>query len=419
MLNYYRDLILNVLLIFLPIALYGHVFKANRAYVYNRVITCLLFGITIIATMSFPVKIYQSTFDFRGVSIAIGSLYGGAYVSLFLYAVVIVYRFLMGNPNQMAYILALVPTFFVSLLFIRNFQTFSLIQKIISSVIVYFMVRVFTLAVYYYLTNNVNALVDYTAPLIYMTILFQCFISGCYVYILEVFHKNSRLRDEIMKSEKIKIVSEIAASVAHEVRNPLTSVRGFIQLMGKDELSKENRQYYQKICLEELDRAQQIISDYLTFAKPEPEKIEVIDIKSEIDYITNVLISYANYQNVQILKQLPEEQLLVVGDKYKLRQALMNIGKNGIEAMPEGGLLTFIVHKMNQFAMISIVDTGIGMTKDQINRLGTPYYSTKEKGTGLGTMVSFSIIREMQGKVEVKSEQGKGTTHIISLDLVI
>lgn len=83
--------------------------------------------------------------------------------------------------------------------------------------------------------------------------------------------------------------------------------------------------------------------------------------------------------------------------------------------MPEGGNLTFTAHSINGHVVISVGDTGIGMTKEQMNRLGTPYYSTKDKGTGLGTMVSFSIIRKMQGKIEVKSELAKGTTYMITI----
>ncbi|MBD0384244.1 ATP-binding protein [Paenibacillus sedimenti] len=416
MINDYRDLLLNLFLVFLPITLYANVIKADRTQLYNRAFTFVLFCAALILTMSFPVVINQSTFDFRAVPLAIGSLYGGVYVSILLYACLMVYRFILGSLNSVEYFFSIVPTFIAILWFIRKFPAFTLYQKIFSSVLVYFIIRVGSFITYSYLTNNLGSMARNTLIEI---ILFQCFVSGIFVYILEVFKKNSRLREEIMKSEKIKIVSEIAASVAHEVRNPLTSVRGFIQLMGKDDLSKENRRYYQKICLDELDRAQQIISDYLTFAKPDPEKIEEIHVAQEIDYVTNVLISYANYQNVQIIKQMPEEQLYILGDKFKLRQALINIGKNSIEAMPDGGHLTFTLRKINKYVLISIADTGVGMTAEQINRLGTPYYSTKDKGTGLGTMVSFSIIRKMHGKIEVTSEKGKGTTHEISLEMMV
>jgi two-component system sporulation sensor kinase B len=218
------------------------------------------------------------------------------------------------------------------------------------------------------------------------------------------------MQEEVINSEKMKIVSDIAASVAHEIRNPLTAVRGFIQLLGSEALDKDKKNYYQQICLEELDRAQLIITDYLSLAKPDPEMIESINVNDEINYLSNVLLTYANYNNIQINVVLSEDSpLLVVGDRYKFRQALINIGKNAIEAMNNGGILEIKTNKINDNIVLAISDTGVGMTSEQIKRLGIPYYSTKEKGTGLGTMVSFGIIKKMNGKIDISSELGKGT----------
>jgi two-component system sporulation sensor kinase B len=415
MINIYRDLLLNLFIVYLPVMIYPSIIKTGRDNGYTRTIMAIIFSLALVTTMSFPVMINGIAIDLRTTALSIGALYGGVYVSLFLYAVVIIYRFLLGSPNQIAYIISFLPTFLVIICFVLKFRGLSLIQKVVTSIIVFLSIRFLTLAAYLYLIGKPSALWNYSTNLV---IVVQCAMTAVFVYVLETFKRNAQYREEMIRSEKMKIVSDMAASVAHEVRNPLTSVRGFIQLMGKDDLAASNRQYYQKICLEELDRAEQIISDYLTFAKPEPEKIEVIEIKSEIDYVANVLTSYANYQNVQIFKQMQQDELLIVGDKNKLRQALINIGKNSIEAMPDGGILTFTAHPLNGHVVISIGDTGIGMSKEQMNRLGTPYYSTKDKGTGLGTMVSFSIIRKMQGKIEVTSEVAKGTTYMITLALL-
>jgi two-component system sporulation sensor kinase B len=138
-------------------------------------------------------------------------------------------------------------------------------------------------------------------------------------------------------------------------------------------------------------------------------------VNDEITYLTNILSTYSNYNNIQIDVELFEDHpLLVVGDRYKFRQALINIGKNAIEAMNNGGILEIRTSKINDMITITISDNGIGMTSEQIKRLGIPYYSTKDKGTGLGTMVSFGIIKKMNGKIHVKSELGKGTTYEIS-----
>jgi two-component system sporulation sensor kinase B len=173
--------------------------------------------------------------------------------------------------------------------------------------------------------------------------------------------------------------------------------------------------------LEELDRAQHIITDYLTLAKPDPEVIEQINVHEEIRYVANVLKSYANFSNTEIITIMDEWNgpLLIQGDRSKFRQALINIGKNAIESMPYGGLMEFKAVREDAYAAILVKDTGSGMTEAQMKRLGTPYYSTKEKGTGLGTMVSFHIIKNMNGKIKIQSELGKGTCFILTFPLIM
>ncbi|MDQ8737987.1 HAMP domain-containing sensor histidine kinase [Paenibacillus sp. LHD-38] len=119
-------------------------------------------------------------------------------------------------------------------------------------------------------------------------------------------------------------------------------------------------------------------------------------------------------QNVQIVEERCGDDLQVTGDRAKFRQALINLCKNSIEAIPNGGMLTIETKLHAGGQVICIRDTGIGMTKEQLSRLGTLFFFTKEKGTGLGTMVFFSILRTMRGDVETKSEPGKGTAFTIS-----
>jgi two-component system sporulation sensor kinase B len=248
------------------------------------------------------------------------------------------------------------------------------------------------------------------------TYMIQGIFIGVCVYFMEILIKYFYMQDEIHKSERIKMVSEMAASVAHEIRNPLTTVRGFIQLLASENVKSTEKEFYQKISLEELSRADQIISNYLSLAKAGNESIQLLNVAEEINYLENVLSTYANYNNIQIRTNHsdPNGLYYITGDKNKFRQALINIGKNAIEAMQNGGSLEIRMYELGERIFISIKDNGIGMTPEQINRLGTPYYSTKEKGTGLGTMVTFSIIKKMNGKIEIKSEKGKGTEYIIS-----
>lgn len=242
-----------------------------------------------------------------------------------------------------------------------------------------------------------------------MTMVFQ-------VYLTEYLNENAILRTEMQKSEKLNIVSELAASVAHEVRNPLTVVRGFIQLLESTEDVKNKD--YMRLVLAELDRAEQIISDYLNLARPQIEKKEHICLSAQLIEMTTLMSSFAAMQGVYLQVEI-SESLYTIGDKTKLKQAIMNVVKNGIEAIQGNkGYLKVTAMQKDETIVIRVKDSGVGMTKEQLARLGQPYYSLKEKGTGLGLMVTFSILQAHNGTLEYKSESGQGTEAIIILPAV-
>ncbi|WP_231506192.1 ATP-binding protein [Paenibacillus sp. UNC451MF] len=410
---YFKDYLLNLFFIFSPLVLYPYIYKTKKKPLLYRFLIYTLFACALIVTMSFPTHLDGLLFDFRSIPLTLGSLYGGIPVSIILYITLMLYRLITGNPNNLIYIVSLAPSFVILLYYIKRYPTFKLRQKVLSAVLLCTLIKLITFATYLALTNHLELL--WIEPITKIeTYLLQALIAGLCVYLIEFLNTYFYMQEEVVNSEKIKIVSDMAASVAHEIRNPLTTVRGFIQLLGSAELDQEKKQFYQKLCLEELDRAQVIITDYLALAKPDPEVIERINVNDEVRYLSNVLLTYANYYNIQIDGIVSEdESLYIVGDKYKFRQAFINIGKNAIEAMFNGGLLAFSVKSQESHVTITVKDSGVGMTEEQVRRLGTPYYSTKEKGTGLGTMVSFGIIKKMNGKIELKSELGKGTEYKI------
>lgn len=236
--------------------------------------------------------------------------------------------------------------------------------------------------------------------------------------ILRDVTETKKLQDEMKKLGVLKTVSQMAASISHEVRNPLTVVKGFNQLLRNHNLTQGQKDLYIQLSLEELDRAESIIAGYLTFAKPSLEHLKPLEVSKEIDYIVQVLNPYATMSNIVIQVEREKDPLYIFGESKDLRQSLINIMKNGIESMEPSGTLIIQVRKVKENAVIIIKDTGKGMTTEQIGKLGSPYYSTKDKGTGLGTMVAFSIIKAMQGEIEVESEIGKGTCFSISIPVV-
>ncbi|RUS47320.1 HAMP domain-containing sensor histidine kinase [Cohnella sp. AR92] len=220
---------------------------------------------------------------------------------------------------------------------------------------------------------------------------------------------------QLQRTEKLKFVSELAASVAHEVRNPLQVTRGFLQLISSTS-DQKNRDHF-SMAINELDRASLIISDFLTFAKPELDTIAELNIHEELTIVETIMSPLAAINGAVFRMKVPEN-LLILGNPSKFKQAFMNLLKNSIEALNEDGIIEVEAAVENEKVLIRISDNGEGMDEEQIVRLGEPYYSTKSKGTGLGLMVTFRIIEVMKGTLEFRSVKGKGTEAFIRFPLV-
>lgn len=172
------------------------------------------------------------------------------------------------------------------------------------------------------------------------------------------------------------------------------------------------------MAMEELDRASVIITDFLTFAKPGADTVDVFEVSGELKHVSGILVPLANLQGGAIELHL-QEDLQVVGSSAKFKQAFINLIKNSIESLQEDGLIVVTAWKTGRHIIISVQDNGEGMKVSELARLGEPYYSNKTKGTGLGLMVTFRIIEAMNGSIEFQSRKGEGTEVIVKLPLSI
>lgn len=226
---------------------------------------------------------------------------------------------------------------------------------------------------------------------------------------LEVFN------NELQRSEKMEIISQLAASVAHEVRNPLQVTRGFLQLIGHRSADQKDKNYM-LLAIDELDRASSIITDFLTFAKPQVEMTTILNIAEELGQIEAILSPLATIQGGE-LRVESNFELYVRGNSSKFKQAIINIVKNSIEALPTKGSIDIIAYQEDSTVIIRISDNGVGMEESELERLGEPYFSNKSKGTGLGLMVTFRIIEVMNGRIYFNSIKGVGTEAFVSLPI--
>lgn len=224
-------------------------------------------------------------------------------------------------------------------------------------------------------------------------------------------------QEEILhRQDKLSALGQMAAGIAHEIRNPLTSMRGYTEFLLLDETDDVKKEHLE-IVLDEINRVNTIVEEFMMVAKP---NTDLLAVKNIVPVVQNTLALFtyeAKKKKVNIQLETCDKELLIVCDENRLKQVFLNLVKNGIEAMPNGGELKIIVKKTNCDVMIEVKDQGVGIAPDKIKKIGEPFYTTKESGTGLGLMISFKIIESIQGKIEIESQVGVGTSFKIILPL--
>ncbi|GGB40098.1 hypothetical protein GCM10007199_01570 [Fictibacillus barbaricus] len=217
-----------------------------------------------------------------------------------------------------------------------------------------------------------------------------------------------RSEDMLRQSDKLSIVGQLAASVAHEIRNPLTSLKGFIQLL--QESKQLDAANYYTIMDKELNRIDQIMGQLLLLAKPQVRTYKKTCLKEIVEFVETLLQPEAIVQNVRINTELSAELPLIYAEENELKQVLINLLKNAIDSMAIGGEITIRGELLEDKIHLSVEDQGCGIPADHIQKMCEPFYTTKEKGTGLGLMVSSKIMKEHKGELKFESVEGKGTT---------
>ncbi len=213
---------------------------------------------------------------------------------------------------------------------------------------------------------------------------------------------------EMMKKEKWAFIGELSALIAHELRNPLASLKASIEMLREKKVPVEHTDQLMGIALSEMDRLNSIVTDFLLYAKPQQPSMDLFDVHQSLkDMITLLRSSENMMENVKITEKLPGE-LFIKGDASQLQQVFWNLGINAVEAVSGNGELFISTEKKDNAVEIIFRDTGSGVNQQNKERIFYPFFTTKEKGTGLGLAISHRITEEHGGKLKVES-QGTGT----------
>lgn len=238
-------------------------------------------------------------------------------------------------------------------------------------------------------------------------------LPGGIILIVQDMTEEEKIRSELYNVERLTLVGQMAAGITHEIRNPMAVVRGFLQLM-REKSTPELESYFQ-IVMEELDRANSIINDFLSLAQSRTSHKERVLLHDIIDDLSPLLWADANLRGQTVeLKLSPALPLLDLNVR-EMKQLILNLGRNGMEAMGEKGTLTLETRRVQDHVELIIRDTGCGMSESQREKLFVPFFTTKSQGTGLGLSLCLSIVERHHGSISVDSEEGKGTVFTISL----
>jgi two-component system, NtrC family, sensor histidine kinase PilS len=238
-----------------------------------------------------------------------------------------------------------------------------------------------------------------------------------YVYAMDDLTEIRRLEREVRMQDRLAAVGRLAAAIAHEIRNPLTSIAGSVSMLsGIPEMSEEHR-HLLEIVTRESQRLNGIISDFLAYSRGKQYRFDKVDLVPLLEDTLTLMRHRMTAENTGIVieNHSPAKQAWVLADGDKIKQVFWNFSENAIRAMKDGGALKVAIERLGDEWQVSFADTGTGMTPQQTEKIFEPFQSNFEGGTGLGLAVVYQIVQAHEGRVWARSKPGKGTTFVLRL----
>jgi two-component system sensor histidine kinase HydH len=225
------------------------------------------------------------------------------------------------------------------------------------------------------------------------------------------------IEEQLRRSEKLSTLGEMAAVLAHEIRNPLGSIRGTAEILRDDYRPGDPKHEFIEIQIKETERLNHVVEDFLRMARQQPVELRDCSIREELETIVTLVAKDAQNRGISLRLEPSGEESVVRGDGEKLRQAFLNIVINALQATPSGGRVSIVLKRVDTGFEIVFRDNGSGIAAGNLQRIFEPFYTTKADGTGLGLAVTRKIIEGHGGKMGIESEPGQGTTVSVSLPM--
>lgn len=419
-----KDWIVQITFILIPILLSfsllpkkGSVLFNGSPDLKNQLGMGLICSFSVMVCMTYSVPMVPGfSYDLRIVPLIFSVFYGGGYAGLLAAACLVLYRLLAGWSGVGMALASNIPIVLLSVVLARRYRGYTARMKFRTVCLLSLMAS--------FLQIGLPVLQDpssMTRSLSFQLLLFpviQLAAAMLSLLVMETFMEKKAAETQIELTEKVKLAGQISASMAHEVRNPLTVIKGFLKMLERP-LPEEKRAEYLKICLGEVERAESVINDYLGLTKITSHDEEIFDTGKQLEHCISIIQSFSLMNGVEIAVQIPEEPILTKGNKEKFNQVIVNMTKNAVEACKdtEDGRVSIRLSRNDQVS-IRIQDNGPGIEPKQLELIGRSAFTTKSLGTGLGLIVCYQIIRSMRGRIEATSKVGKGTVFEIILPAV-
>lgn len=222
-----------------------------------------------------------------------------------------------------------------------------------------------------------------------------------------------QLKKKVEELKQLSAMGQMAASIVHEIRNPMTSLKGFVELLKGSSIEESNK--YLQVMESEIGRMETILSEILYLAKPAEHHEEIVSISNVVKEVIQIMQPQAYSNGIMFNLKMDMEKLntIILGNSNRLKQLFINLVRNAIEVMTTGGTITIELKNIGNAIQVSVEDEGVGIPEESLNKLFTPFFTTKENGTGLGLALVKKVVEEHRGKVRVSSIVNKGSTFIL------
>lgn len=404
-----EELFFNLMLVMFPILIY-FVYKCYNQIFINKY-NFLMLGIALFTSVYMCFKYgevgeYNTILLFCNIPILIAYIKKEGIIGMLLSLIVVLYAYV--NLESNIYILLL--KYIIYYIIYYKYKKDMNIQYFLSIV---FVIQGFFLSFeYFFVGNLINSWIIIKLLIIILLIYLAIILS---IYLLKLADSITTLYSNIKMLEKEKQIKESLFKITHEVKNPIAVCKGYLDMLDLNNQDKINR--YIPIIREEIERCLNIMTDFMQFSKIKLNK-ELVDINLLLDDIYDSFKLINKFKNITLEYYENEEEIYIEGDYNRLKQVLINLIKNSAESIAKkGNIVIKTKSDMNNFE-IFVIDNGCGMSKETLNKIKDIFYTTKEKGSGIGVSLSNEIIKAHGGNLDYSSELGKGTSVKITLPIL-